>query len=216
MILSTFLIAYGLAWGFKEIKILVFIPLFLPPLLLLLGVIMGVIPLLITNINSSRPFLYWRLFLFIYIVFLAFSNFIYLFLGLPINGIITGFIGLFIGIFMYFYTNKSLKHQFLGLSSSEGAVKDSDILGLFVRPQKVTEEEVSIAKEKQICLVCKNKLGGSIFLCSSCGAFYCSKCSDTLATLENACWVCEAPFDESKPVKKKEKIVEEVELEHKK
>ena len=32
-------------------------------------------------------------------------------------------------------------------------------------------------------------------------SLYCLKCSNTLVTLENACWVCEEPIDPSKPVK---------------
>jgi hypothetical protein len=77
----------------------------------------------------------------------------------------------------------------------------SDILSILTKPKKVTEEEVSISKERQTCLVCKGKLGGMMFICSECGAFYCAKCSESLTNLENACWVCEAPFDKSKAVK---------------
>ena len=69
------------------------------------------------------------------------------------------------------------------------------------KKEDITEEKVSISKEKKICLVCKSKLGGLLFMCKECGAFYCEKCSDALSNLENACWVCETPFDESKPVK---------------
>ena len=81
---------------------------------------------------------------------------------------------------------------------------------MFAKPQKVTEEEVSISKEKKICLVCKGKLARyNIFLCPECNTFYCSKCAHALSDLENACWVCEVPFDESKPVRLPEKKEEE-------
>ena len=69
------------------------------------------------------------------------------------------------------------------------------------RPSQITEEEVSISKEKKICLVCKGKLGGLNYLCAECGAFYCVNCSEALSNAENACWVCSKPFDESKPSK---------------
>jgi hypothetical protein len=111
-----------------------------------------------------------------------------------------------IGIVLYVHLNNKK------VLESQGKEK-KDILSAFSRPKKLTEEEVSIAKEKQICLVCKNKLGGHIFLCSSCGAFYCVKCSDTLSGMENACWVCDAPFDESKPVKLPEDKEKEDEIE---
>ena len=43
------------------------------------------------------------------------------------------------------------------------------------------------------------------------------KCARTLSDLENMCWVCESPFDESKPVRpyKKEEEKEEIEIEEK-
>jgi len=44
-----------------------------------------------------------------------------------------------------------------------------------------------------------------MYICPDCDTFYCKKCSKTLVNLENACWVCNHPFDESKPVKPFEK-----------
>jgi len=85
---------------------------------------------------------------------------------------------------------------------------------MFTKPQKVTEEEVSIAKEKKICLVCKGKvLGHNVFICLGCDTFYCQKCAYALENLENACWVCETPFDESKPSKPYKKVEEEIKVE---
>ncbi len=80
------------------------------------------------------------------------------------------------------------------------------------RPDQITEEEVSLSKEKKICLVCKGKLERKMYICPECDTFYCNKCSDTLANLENACWVCNYPFDESKPVRplKPEEEIEEI------
>ena len=50
--------------------------------------------------------------------------------------------------------------------------------------------------------MCKGKVTRSnIYLCPECDTFYCSKCSDALSNLENACWACDAPIDKSKPVK---------------
>ena len=73
---------------------------------------------------------------------------------------------------------------------------------MFKKPQKISEEEVSISKEKKICLVCKGKVErNNIFLCPECDTFYCNKCSDAMSDLENMCWVCDTPFDDSKPSK---------------
>lgn len=80
-----------------------------------------------------------------------------------------------------------------------------NIFSSLQRPQKVTEEEVSVSKERKICLVCK---GGGMrysYICPECNAIYCVKCANSLSNMENACWVCETPFDESKPVKASQK-----------
>lgn len=68
------------------------------------------------------------------------------------------------------------------------------------RPMEITPEEISLYREQGICLICKGNLSRfNVFTCSKCGAFYCKKCVEALTNLENACWVCNAPFDESKP-----------------
>jgi len=51
-------------------------------------------------------------------------------------------------------------------------------------------------------LVCKGKASGfNIYLCPNCDSLYCNKCAEALSELENACWVCNGPIDDSKPVK---------------
>ena len=79
--------------------------------------------------------------------------------------------------------------------------EEPKISGIFTKSDKITEEEVSISKEKKICIVCKGKIAGYNFMCLKCGAFYCEKCTRTLIEMENACWVCETPFDKSLPLK---------------
>lgn len=76
-----------------------------------------------------------------------------------------------------------------------------NILGVFTRPQKVTEEEVSISKERKICVACKSIGLRFTYICPKCNTIYCKKCAHALSTQENACWVCHTPFDESKPSK---------------
>jgi len=77
------------------------------------------------------------------------------------------------------------------------------------KPEEISEDEVSFYREKRICLVCKGKLINFIFICSSCDAFYCEKCARILTNIENTCWVCDSPFDPSKPtfLNKKEEII---------
>jgi len=106
-------------------------------------------------------------------------------------------------------TEKPIKEK----SKKEVRVEES-LFRISKRPDQITEEEVSISKEKKICLVCKNELLREIYICPDCKTFYCKKCSKTLSDLENACWVCETPFDVSKPSKpfKKEEQVIDLEL----
>ena len=82
------------------------------------------------------------------------------------------------------------------------------------RPEDLTEEEVTSSKEKKICLRCKGKvLRFNAYLCPKCEAFYCADCARTLVKSENMCWSCKGPIDTSKPVKPKEIIEQETEIE---
>jgi len=81
------------------------------------------------------------------------------------------------------------------------------------RPKKITEEEVSIYKEKKICLVCKGSASKFTYICNNCEALYCHNCAETLSNLENQCWVCDAPIDDTKPVKHQEPDTTEVKIE---
>ena len=72
---------------------------------------------------------------------------------------------------------------------------------LYTRPNRITEEEVISHIEKKICLVCKKKILKFTFICPKCEIFYCMNCGQALANLENVCWVCNTPIDESKPSK---------------
>jgi hypothetical protein len=67
-------------------------------------------------------------------------------------------------------------------------------------PGNITEEEVTLFRDKAICLICRSKIQGFSFLCD-CRALYCEKCARALIESENACWVCSTAIDSSKPVK---------------
>jgi hypothetical protein len=95
-------------------------------------------------------------------------------------------------IFSLYYTLKLIK--------PEREEEFKDVLGALRRSKKITEEEIIISKERGICVVCKGKLERKMYICPECNTFYCNNCSDSLAELENMCWVCNTPFDKSKPV----------------
>lgn len=70
---------------------------------------------------------------------------------------------------------------------------------LSIRPEHIAEEEITFHKEKKICLICKTKVSRVMYTCPECDALYCITCSDSLSNIENICWVCNTPIDESKP-----------------
>lgn len=114
---------------------------------------------------------------------------------------------------LLFVLEVSITLKMLRFNESETSLDKSsgpNILGSIIKPKKVTEEEVSVSKEKKICLVCKGPVArNNIYLCPECNSLYCAKCSSLLAEQENACWACETPFDESKPIKPMEKTEED-------
>ncbi|MCK4382842.1 MAG: tetratricopeptide repeat protein [Candidatus Lokiarchaeota archaeon] len=71
--------------------------------------------------------------------------------------------------------------------------------GLSVSTQ-ISEETVTVHKDKKVCLVCKGEALGFTYICK-CDAIYCENCARALSDLENVCWVCNTPIDRSKPVK---------------
>ncbi|MHA2050811.1 MAG: tetratricopeptide repeat protein [Promethearchaeota archaeon] len=57
----------------------------------------------------------------------------------------------------------------------------------------VKEEEVTIHREKRVCMVCRGEVVGYMYTCQ-CDTIYCDKCTQALAEIENICWVCNAPL----------------------
>ncbi len=96
--------------------------------------------------------------------------------------------------------------------------------------EQITENDITISKEKHLCLVHKGPIEGYSYICPKCGAYYCAKCIEVLKKAENECWSCGTSLDPSmakKSVAKKamdEKIakdkeiqiaIEEADLKHK-
>ena len=79
----------------------------------------------------------------------------------------------------------------------------------------ITEEKVSIHKELKICLVCRSEVLRFSYICE-CGTIYCDSCARAVSDLENVCWSCESPIDNSKPVKQIEEEHVGVKFEKKK
>lgn len=71
----------------------------------------------------------------------------------------------------------------------------------------VKEEQITVHKERKICIVCRGDILGFMYACH-CDALYCEKCARALTEIENLCWACNAPIDITKPIKpyKKEEV----------
>jgi hypothetical protein len=205
--IGDMMIILGYSIMLREIKVLGIFPLFIGPLITLIGTLLLGLPVYKPSFFTQKSKFSESIFKLLF-AFLIIYTIIFLILGISVIAVPQAPILMAVNFFLQGIVNDIIIIYFLCLRKTkskdiqEGSKKaDSNLLAAFSKPQMLTEEEVSIAKEKQICLVCKNKLGGNIFLCSSCGAFYCFKCSDTLKNMENACWVCDAPFDKTKPVR---------------
>jgi hypothetical protein len=212
--ISNILIFWGFFFGVYITKQFSVAPLEVGPILFIVGTILAILPLVVDPKILSRSIKFW---LSIYIPFMIFGIII-LFYGVLIGYQITilplGIIVITVISYLFFQIIGDIKSG----SLVDHAGGDVDVLEMFSRPQKITEEEVSISKEKKVCLVCKGTGLRFTYICPECNAIYCQKCARTLTDIENSCWVCETPFDKSKPVKllKKDEeqliIEEEVEL----
>lgn len=151
---------------------------------------------------------------------LSYSNLIITDLFLPIMGVMTSPQRMIAYGIVFIIKIISLIVLFIGfrMELPEDVIKKTPekniiikSLGLnFRRKQEITEEEVTVSREKKICLVCKGKVSEfNVYLCPNCETFYCQTCARALINLENACWACNSPIDKTKPVNiKKEEPIE--------
>ncbi|MHA2186283.1 MAG: hypothetical protein ACXAAI_14915 [Promethearchaeota archaeon] len=120
-------------------------------------------------------------------------------------------IGLLISLGLNYYGLKEAPERLEERPTEKEILIKDGLFRIRKRPDHITEEEVSISKEKKICLICKGKLSGyNIFVCPYCDAFYCENCARALESLENACWVCNEPIDKAKPVRLGESHEEQI------
>ncbi len=276
-----YLIIYnGLILGLNIKLLYGLAPLFLSPIIVIIGTLVFISPTIISPKFISRALNFWKILGISILCFYFLLNFYYIYIGIPIDYFGIVFDAINLGLFMYliikniksemisetrepdpksisralafwkiagtsliciyfrynfykiyegipidyvtiaysvilyvpliFIIIKNIKSEMTPESKEEIKEKRLDVLGAFIKPQRITEEEVSVSKEKKICLVCKGTGLRFTYICPECNAIYCQKCARALSDLENACWVCSAPFEESKPSKpfEKEKVEE--------
>lgn len=199
IILGTLLIANSTIFTNPIIMMAGAMPSILLPLSLITGTILCVAPTFVNPKFFLRSTSYWYVFcasVIGYSVFLLIVAIIFL----PQYFILGAFIMLiFYSLECAFFLKSVLKEE------RARTRKSVDVIGVFTRPETITEEEVWVSKEKKICLVCKKEILRANYICPECKTFYCKNCSEALSNLENMCWVCDTPFDESKPSKLIEK-----------
>jgi len=201
LILSAMLFGISEILSFWQIKELNTVPLIISPLFYILGAFIGMFPITSNPERFSRFIHYWDFSSIVNIIIVVILEIFFISTGFPLSFIFgLNWFFLLIVVLQY-HIIKDIKSQKVGIMKQDSLDISPNILEMFTKPQKITEEEVSVSKERRICLVCKGKLARQMYICPYCGSFYCKKCSNTLTNLENACWVCNAPFDESKPVK---------------
>lgn len=173
------------------------IPLFIAPTFSIIGFTFALIPIIINPQFITHPIKFWYIFGLSTIAFASYILGLFLILQLPLIFILLGGLVFFVFVLIFFLTVRMIKADTLNQKRDDGP----DFLGIFAKPKKITEEEVTISKEKKICLVCKTKLSRLLYMCPECSALYCTKCANALIDLENTCWVCETAIDETKPTK---------------
>ena len=99
-------------------------------------------------------------------------------------------------------------------SKKKVRAKDEELKTLKQQREEITEDDITVSKEKHICLVHKGPIEGYNYICPGCGAYYCSNCVEALKKTENECWSCGKALDKSKPIKglKPEEEKEEIKV----
>ncbi len=94
-------------------------------------------------------------------------------------------------------TSKIEKSEFEGPKISLLTTLES-----YSRPDDLSDQDIQYFREQTLCIICKAKMLGfnDVFICPQCKSIYCEKCAQELIKLENMCWVCSGPIDDSKPI----------------
>jgi hypothetical protein len=97
--------------------------------------------------------------------------------------------------------NLELKEKELEIRAKKLALQEKELeIGELLKAREtLTEDDISLLKEKHHCLVHRGDIKGYSYICYSCGAFYCAACVEAVKEIENACWSCQSPIDSSMP-----------------
>ena len=176
-------------------------PILVFPTFLVIGILLFLAPTIFKPEFFSRKINYWYFFSLI-VISIQFFSLIYTIIESGISPYMLSPLILII----FFIIECSILIKFIKNEDTTSEKEDIGVLGIFTRPDKITEEEVSVSQEKKICLTCKGKLKRIIYMCPECNTFYCQKCILILSDLENTCWVCDTIIDKNKPIKQSKTV----------
>lgn len=210
VLIGIVLMGSGMIFSSMEMKHLNVLPLFISPMLFLFGCIIFALPSMV-DFGQLKKCIKLASFLYFFLILIR----IFFLISIVLKGTLTylvlpNTIGLIFIIYISIHSRIIMKTS----HTKQNEENISSMFNIYTRPKRFTEDEVYVSKEKNICLVCKNKLiRYNIYICPECATFYCENCAQTFSNLENACWVCETPFDESKPVRLPKKAEDEITIE---
>lgn len=192
-----------IGWAFETtiIKDLNIIYSAIPSIFIIAGALIALSPLIINLDFFSRRLangivLISITIIFLFLGFTIFTNLpltIFILIIIVISGIVLGLVI----VYIIFNLMKRLRTRVPQEREEKESLKN--FLTIFTKPQTITEEEIELYRKEKICIVCKSKISRFNYVCPECDVLYCLRCSKALSNLENACWVCETPFDEVKP-----------------
>ena len=196
--IGSIFIGGGLIFDSLLIKPLGVVPLITTPISFIIGASICLMPTIFDPQKFGNAYEIWRATTIATVIINCTFQVMTFLLNLPLFIQVGNLIFTIYIIVLLNRTLHDIKVEINTESTGELKKRTGDIMGVFTRPPKITEEEIRFHKELRICLVCKEKIKGFNFMCTDCSALYCNKCSKTLSTTENACWVCETAFIDPK------------------
>ncbi len=188
-----------IGWAFETIiiKELNLISPVLPPIFVIVGVIIAVLPLIINLEFFSKGLANWLVLISIIFILVFFG--LTVFTNLPLFVIsqviiwISTFVLVLVIIYIISYLVKRARTPETFLEDKKAELKE--FIRIITKPLDFSMKEIKFYRDRGLCLVCKNKISGLTYVCPNCDAWYCIKCSKALTELENVCWGCEKPIN---------------------
>ena len=188
-----------IGWAFETITIkeLNLISPVLPSIFIIIGTIIAVLPLIVNLEFFSKALANWLvlisiIFILVFLGLTTFTNLPLYIISQVIIWISTSVLVLVI-IYIVSYLVRRVRTPEPSLKDKRGELKD--FIRIFTKPLDFSMKEIKFFRDKGLCLVCKNEVSGLTYVCPSCDAWYCIKCSKALTELENVCWGCGKPMN---------------------